>query len=164
MVFVDGLTKYLYVHPCSFGNADRPMSATARDGLKEFIRRSRLASNSPQLHPMHLKTDRGSEFAAGAFRTWMTAQNNQRPEVNFEQERNATVLLCLFYEIRKNRKRLPSLPSLAKQTHGCLAKDFHFKYNFKANYISDRQVRLNDILNQHILRQTCQSEARFNLF
>jgi hypothetical protein len=42
-------------------------------------------------------------------------------EVNFEQERNATVLLCLFYEIRKNRKRLPSLPSLAKQTHGCLA-------------------------------------------
>ena len=43
------------------------------------------------------------------------------PEVNFEQERNATVLLCLFYEIRKNRKRLPSLPSLAKQTHGCLA-------------------------------------------
>ena len=44
-----------------------------------------------------------------------------KAEVNFEQERNATVLLCLFYEIRKNRKRLPSLPSLAKQTHGCLA-------------------------------------------
>ena len=77
MVFVDGLTKFLYVHPCSFGNADRPMSATARDGDIEFIRRARIASNSPQLHPMHLKTDRGSEFAAGAFRTWMTAQSNQ---------------------------------------------------------------------------------------
>ena len=36
MVFVDGLTKYLYVHPCSFGNADRPMSTTARDGLMGF--------------------------------------------------------------------------------------------------------------------------------
>ena len=56
------------------------MSATARDGFQEFIRRARLASNSPQLHPMTLKTDhRGSEFAAGAFRTWMTAQNNQHP-------------------------------------------------------------------------------------
>ena len=36
MVFVDGLTKYLYAHPCSFGNADRPMSTTARDGLMGF--------------------------------------------------------------------------------------------------------------------------------
>ena len=77
IVYICGLTKYLYVHPCSFGNADRPMSTTARDGFQEFIRRARIASNSPQLHPMTLKTDRGSEFAAGAFRTWMTAQNNQ---------------------------------------------------------------------------------------
>ena len=53
VLFVDGLTKVLYVHPCSFGNADRPMSATARDGFKEFIRCARIASNNPQL-PFHL--------------------------------------------------------------------------------------------------------------
>ena len=29
IVFICGLTKYLYVHPCSFGNQDRPMSTTA---------------------------------------------------------------------------------------------------------------------------------------
>ena len=88
LVFLCGLAKFLYVHPCSFGNADRPMSATARDGYREFIRRARIASNSPQLHPMTLKTDRGSEFAAGAFRTWMGAQSNQHP--GFYEQKFAT--------------------------------------------------------------------------
>ena len=30
MVFVDGLTKFLYVHPCSFGNADAARLDTPR--------------------------------------------------------------------------------------------------------------------------------------
>ena len=85
IVYVCGLTKFLYVHPCSFGNADRPMSATARDGFKEFIRRARLFANDPQLHPMSLKTDRGSEFSAGAFKTYMVAQNSQHPDF-YEQK------------------------------------------------------------------------------
>lgn len=76
-VYICGLTKYLYVHPCALNNNDRPLSAQSRDGFIEFIRRARAASANPNLHPMQLKSDRGSEFSAGAFKTFMDNQANQ---------------------------------------------------------------------------------------
>ena len=77
-VFIDGLTKFIYVHPCTLNSDDRPLSTQTRDGFKEFLRRARLLAADDDLHPSQLKSDQGSEFK-GAFATFMAQQQNRHP-------------------------------------------------------------------------------------
>ena len=77
-MFICGLTKFIYVHPCTLNSDDRPLSTQTRDGFKEFLRRARVLTGNDYLHPIQLKSDQGSEFK-GAFVTFMTQQQNQHP-------------------------------------------------------------------------------------
>jgi hypothetical protein len=79
ILFCDALTKFVHVEPVAFLQNDRPMSSVARDGFIEFIRKARAISGIKRLHPLHVRTDGGSEWK-GVFTTWMEGLHGSHPE------------------------------------------------------------------------------------
>ena len=80
ILYVCALTKYVYVHPCSLGRKDRPMSTTARDGFIEFLMRVRRIAGNDDMHPRRIRTDNGSEFVGGACRQWLNQMRTKHTD------------------------------------------------------------------------------------
>ena len=69
---IDGLTKLVYLKPASFGNEERPLSTTTRNGCIRFIEKARQLSQLPALQMAKIRTEGGSEWTA-IFSRWISS-------------------------------------------------------------------------------------------
>ena len=86
VVFVDALTKYMYLHGVFQLIEGRPQSEQTKEGAQIFLQRAQQVANDPNLQVEGWRTDKGSEWGRGAndngFEAWREQQELAFPGTN----------------------------------------------------------------------------------
>ena len=78
ILYIDALTKMIYLQECTLGQADRPFASTNLAGSKTFINKVQTKAGNSSLMLLKVRTDGGGENL-GEFKQWLADQREAHP-------------------------------------------------------------------------------------